>query len=260
MNFTCARCRRDHPALPPEEPPEDAAKIAVLRAAYHEAYARWSVRWRPLPTVAFIDSKFLQGQAAVRWTRFALDHLAAGRIEAAWGCLEAAAKRWERRKQLLRPSEWERREVAVEKAGMAHGVASRRTGAWRVPPTLMSIQEESITGRKEEREWALVCTESCTPRPRGDGLKVARPFFVIHAFDNEGFHSALVARTPEKVKELAAKRSANKSSGIVACSLPFPGKWTPSSLGGGGYIVDVGMPSDFILALVAVDKPKRDEE
>jgi hypothetical protein len=238
--FTCAVCGTGHPGLAPEEAPvTDPEKLATLRSAWRTAYAR---RWRDghRSSVPLSEDRYMQGRAALSWLRFAREHVAAGRFELAQACLETAGKHWERRKFLGSKAELERKDAAIEKAATAYLTASRRTGVWRVPETLVTANDGSLF---------LRCARPCKS-PRWDGWRRGQAFYVILFFDEHGYYGHVKDTNLAGVKEKFAKRGAGK--GIIACSLPFRGKWTDNML-------DTSIPPDFREALSKLDRPTEDD-
>jgi hypothetical protein len=75
-------------------------------------------------------------------------------------------------------------------------------------------------------------------------MKPPDAFFVIQCFDEQGYHSSVLAPTLAECTELASK----KHKMFVAMSAPFEGRWSPSG------IPDISLPDDFKGALAAVDK------
>ena len=89
---------------------------------------------------------------------------------------------------------------------------------------------------------------------RDDGIEPGDPFYVIQAFDGEGYHSSPIGKTVEDVRAKIAKRSASKV--IIACSLPFQGSWT---IGVQSRVPDVSLPVEWKDALASLEKKAEEE-
>lgn len=78
-------------------------------------------------------------------------------------------------------------------------------------------------------------------------------FYVILLFEHTGYYGSVCGISLEEVRQAAQVRS-SKAKSLVACSLPFQGKWVPSAFNKGSMIRDVSLPEDFRLALTHLDR------
>ena len=77
---------------------------------------------------------------------------------------------------------------------------------------------------------------------------------VIQLFDREGYYSSVMAETDEGV-HAAAEMKSSRVKGLVACSLPFLGKWDKPNT-----VMDVTLPPDFKEVLAEIDRPGAEDE
>ena len=67
---------------------------------------------------------------------------------------------------------------------------------------------------------------------------IGQPFFVIQLFDREGYYGCVFGMDLDQVVAHAEARTRSAKQ-LVACSVPFPGRWTPSGL------PDVSLPDEM---------------
>lgn len=78
-------------------------------------------------------------------------------------------------------------------------------------------------------------------------------FYAILLFEHTGYYGSVCGISLEEVRQAAQARS-SKAKSLVACSLPFEGKWIESEFNQGLMMRDVSMPEDFHLALAHLDR------
>jgi hypothetical protein len=85
------------------------------------------------------------------------------------------------------------------------------------------------------------------------GLKYPT-FWVVQLYEKDSYFTSVVADT---LDELLIKVAAKNIKTLVACSLPFQGRWVPYN-GTNDLIPDVSLPSDWKDAMGSLAKHRED--